>query len=92
MSGAKIVPANLTSQGVRLLRQWLQEEDLTLTLAAKQLGCSRPLVGQWLQGRGRPSLRFILAIQLVTDGQIVPHHWLLATEIEMVAAVAEKCG
>lgn len=70
----------MSDSGQRLLRSYLSNRGQTQSDLAEELGCSRPLVTQWLGGHQRPSARMATILEAVSDGAVPAVSWVSAEE------------
>ena len=58
------------------LAQYMDMEDLIDETVAEALGCSRPSVTRYRQGKQNPSLPMMAKIRDYTEGRVMPNDWL----------------
>jgi transcriptional regulator with XRE-family HTH domain len=63
-------------RGSSKLKAWRDRKGLTQAEAAEQLGTHQGTWGAWEMDRKRPDLRFILALETLTEGAVVTRDWL----------------
>ena len=73
--------------GVALLREELSRRGIRPAEAARQLGVSKPTMGEWLAGGLRPSFLRRPEIRSWSEGRIPEDSWLTAEERARLALV-----
>lgn len=58
------------------IHDWMRTTGCSAYRLTKLIGCTPPAMTKWLKGRGRPSLRWALAIERATDGAVPAKSWL----------------
>jgi transcriptional regulator with XRE-family HTH domain len=58
------------------LREWLQENNMTMEAFARKMGTNKTHVGWWATGRTLPGLIYAFRIEQVTAGGVPASYWL----------------
>ena len=58
------------------LREWLQEQGMTLEAFSRLIGTNKTHVGWWATGRVIPGLVYAFRIEQVTKGGVPASYWI----------------
>jgi transcriptional regulator with XRE-family HTH domain len=79
-------------RGSDLLRSELDAKGIRAAEAARQLGVSKPTIGDWLSGASRPTAARALLVATWSEGRVPVESWETDEEREARAALATEGG